>query len=94
MKKKRPGIQLTIDEMAFLRSLLQQVAPSPDGNIMKLADKLFECLDGHSVPLDGSEVLMMRNLTRGLIVDDGPEPLEFRQMRSRIVTELSRALKT
>ena len=91
MPSRRKTFSLSAEEISVLRQVLGQVAPSPDGRVMKLRDKLYLPLDGTDVDLSSSEVRFMRDLLKCLI----PEAAESSDhWRRRLVLKLTKALKS
>ena len=95
MSKRNANLMLTVDELGILRQLLGQLAPSSDGNVMKLRSKLYGPLDGTPVMLALEEVRIMRDVLGGLVPigEDGRPVEEPRNSpRNRIAKKLSAAL--
>jgi len=86
--------RLTVDELGFLRQILGQVAPSPDGNVIALREKLYKPLDGEDVDLDRDDVAFLRRLLAGLTaVDDHDRPIPRPAVHARLLRKLERVVK-
>jgi hypothetical protein len=88
-----PDINLSLEEIASVRQLLGQVAPTPGGNVSKLRAKLYGPLDGAAVRLAREEILFLRNLLDGIVaVDEDDRPIEKPEHVAQIIAKLTEAL--
>jgi hypothetical protein len=86
--------RLTVDEIGILRQVLGQIAPSPNGNVIKLRDKLYGPLDGTAVGLATEEVRFLRDTLKGMTaVDDDDRPIPRPMFHRRLIAKLTRALR-
>jgi hypothetical protein len=89
------SVRLSIEALGVLRQVLGQIAPTPDGNVMKLREKLYGPLDGTAVLLTREEVQFFRDTLKGMVaIDDDDRPLPRPTFHKQLIAKLTRALVT